>query len=163
MKQHIEHKIADPQEFQRMLARWRFRDQRVVFTNGCFDLIHLGHLEYLIQARALGDHLVVGVNSDASVQRLKGAHRPIKDQNSRLHILASFVFVDAVVLFDEDTPLELIKSVRPDVLVKGGDWKPEQIVGGDFVRSYGGEVISLPFLEGYSTTSLEQKIVRNQP
>jgi rfaE bifunctional protein nucleotidyltransferase chain/domain len=158
MKQHIEHKIADQEELLRMLARWRFRDQRIVFTNGCFDLIHRGHIEYLVQARALGDHLVVGLNTDDSVKRLKGAHRPIKDLDTRLHVLASFVFVDAVISFNEDTPMELIRTLRPDVLVKGGDWKPEQIVGGEFVQSYGGEVMSLPFVEGYSTTLLEEKI-----
>ncbi len=159
MKPYILEKIVDTDKLQRKIARWRLKNQRIVFTNGCFDLVHAGHIEYLLEARALGDRLVIGVNADASVSRLKGAHRPIKDEQTRLLVLASFQFTDAVLLFEEDTPQYLIEIVRPDVLVKGGDWKEEQIVGSAFVRSYGGEVKSLPFLAGHSTSALEQKIL----
>lgn len=132
--------------------------KKIVFTNGCFDLVHLGHLQYLAATRALGDFLIIGVNADESVQRLKGPHRPIKDEISRASLLASLSFVDAVVIFAEDTPLQLITSLLPDVLCKGGDWALDQIVGADIVKENGGEVKNIPFLEGYSTTSLEQKI-----
>lgn len=141
------------------LAQWRAKEQKIVFTNGCFDLLHYGHLHYLSQARDLGDRLVIGLNSAASVSRLKGPHRPINDELTRTHLLAALVMVDAVVVFEEDTPLELIRMVQPDVLVKGGDWRPEQIVGSDVVLEKGGQVFSLPFIQGYSTTNIEQKIL----
>lgn len=130
------------------------RPPKIVFTNGCFDILHVGHARYLKEARALGDALVVGVNSDASVKRLKGPSRPIQDQSDRSELLASLGCVDYVVIFDEDTPQELIEKVSPDVLVKGGDWKPEAIVGSKFVLAKGGEVKSLPFHPGRSTTRL---------
>ncbi len=158
MKSFIENKLQTKASVQPHLARWRFETYKTVFTNGCFDLIHFGHIQYLIEARELGDKLIVGLNSDASVQRLKGDHRPIKDQQSRALIMAAFEFVDVVIIFDEDTPYELIKSIQPDILVKGGDWQPEAIVGSDIVLEKGGEVQSLQFVEGYSTTQLEQKI-----
>lgn len=161
MKSHILQKIAEPAALKQMLARWRLINQRIVFTNGCFDLIHPGHIEYLLEARSLGNRLVVGINSDDSVRRLKGFGRPIKDDYTRTLVMASFEFVDAVVLFEEDTPLKLIEVIRPDVLVKGGDWPEDQIVGAAVVRSYGGLVKSLPFIEGYSTTALEKKIIDN--
>lgn len=132
--------------------------KRIVFTNGCFDLLHVGHIRYLKEARSLGDFLVVGVNSDASVRRLKGAQRPVQSQSDRAEILASLVSVDMAVIFEEDTPLQLIQAVRPDVLVKGGDWSIDAIVGGDFVLSYGGDVRSLQFIEGRSTTEIIHKI-----
>ena len=139
----------------------RPRDGRLVFTNGCFDLLHPGHVAYLDEARRLGDALIVGVNTDASVRRLgKGDERPLVDQDARLRVLAGLASVDALVLFDEDTPLELIRSVRPDVLVKGGDYTPETIVGADDVRADGGEVHVIPFLPGYSTTALVDRIRR---
>lgn len=131
---------------------------KVVFTNGCFDILHLGHVEYLAKAADMGDVLVVGLNTDASVKRLKGEERPINNQDARALVLASLSFVDAVVLFDEDTPYELIKTIRPDVLVKGADYKPEEIVGYDIVTSYGGTVATIPLVEGYSTTRLIQPI-----
>lgn len=140
------------------LERWRQAGDRVVFTNGCFDILHYGHLHYLAEARDLGDRLVIGLNSGASVRRLKGPTRPINDELTRTHLLAALQVVDAVVIFDEDTPLELIRLVQPDVLVKGGDWRPEQIVGSDLVLAQGGKVLSLPFIQGYSTTNIEQKI-----
>ena len=137
-------------------------DKKVVFTNGCFDLVHQGHIDYLSKARDLGDMLVVGLNTDASVRRLKGPRRPINDQYSRALFLASMMFVDYVVLFDEDTPYELIKAVQPDVLVKGSDYKPEDIVGYDIVTAKGGKVETLDFLPGFSTTAIERKIAKGE-
>ena len=131
---------------------------RIVFTNGCFDLLHPGHLTYLAQARALGGYLVVGLNSDASVRQLKGADRPLMDEAARAFALASLCFVDAVCIFTEETPLNLIKTIKPDLLVKGGDYEPDTIVGADFVRSLGGEVEVLPFVPGYSTTQIIEQI-----
>ena len=127
---------------------------KVVFTNGCFDILHRGHVEYLAKAADMGDVLVVGLNTDASVKRLKGEGRPINNEEARALVLASLSFVDAVVLFGEDTPYELIKAIRPDVLVKGADYKPEEIVGFDIVSSYGGTVATVPMVEGYSTTEI---------
>lgn len=137
---------------------WKNEGKKVVFTNGCFDLIHLGHIDYLAKTADLGDKLIIGVNSDNSVKRIKGQGRPIKDENSRLMILASFIFTDAIVLFDEETPFSLINKLRPDVLVKGGDYKENEIVGAEIVKNSGGQLIILPFLEGYSTTMIENKI-----
>lgn len=131
----------------------------VVFTNGCFDILHPGHVEYLEQARAMGTCLVIGLNSDDSVRRLKGPLRPINDQEGRARVLAGLECVDAVVLFDEDTPLALIRKIRPQVLAKGGDWALEQIVGRDVVEADGGRVVSIPLLSGYSTTGIIEKIV----
>jgi rfaE bifunctional protein nucleotidyltransferase chain/domain len=132
--------------------------RRVVFTNGCFDLIHPGHVRYLRAARARGDVLVVGVNSDASVRRLKGAERPLVPERARAEVLAALEMVDAVTIFDEDTPLELIRALEPDVLVKGGDWKVRDIVGADVVQARGGVVRSLRFAPGFSTTALVESI-----
>ncbi|HSH46306.1 MAG TPA: D-glycero-beta-D-manno-heptose 1-phosphate adenylyltransferase [Longimicrobiales bacterium] len=132
----------------------RPRRGRLVFTNGCFDILHRGHVQYLYAARALGDALVVGVNSDASVRRLKGADRPVVGLEDRLFVLAGLGCVDAVTPFDEDTPRELIAGLLPDVLVKGGDYEPHQVVGGDEVRAAGGDVVIIPFVEGRSTTRL---------
>lgn len=137
---------------------WREQADRVVFTNGCFDILHYGHLHYLAQARDLGDRLIVGLNDDDSVRRLKGIHRPIQDIHTRQMMLASLEFVDAVVLFQEDTPLNLIKTLLPDVLVKGGDYTPESIVGAKEVVRAGGAVRVLSFIPGYSTSSIEKKI-----
>ncbi|MCI5080393.1 MAG: D-glycero-beta-D-manno-heptose 1-phosphate adenylyltransferase [Saprospiraceae bacterium] len=151
-------KIADWEEAQKKVQLWKDQGREVVFTNGCFDLIHYGHLHYLAKAKDLGDYLVIGLNSDASVSRLKGKHRPIKDINSRQLQLASLLFVDLVVVFEEDTPQELIESLLPDVLVKGGDYKVEEIVGYEAVTAQGGTVCTLDFIEGYSTTAFEKKI-----
>jgi D-glycero-beta-D-manno-heptose 1-phosphate adenylyltransferase len=151
-------KIQSFDEIETTVRRWQAAGKTVVFTNGCFDLLHYGHLHYLADARDLGDKLIVGLNSAASVRRLKGEHRPINDELTRQHLLAALEVVDAVVVFDSDTPLDLICRVAPDILVKGGDWRPDQIVGSEFVFKNGGKVMSLPFVEGYSTTNLEEKI-----
>lgn len=134
------------------------KDKKVVFTNGCFDILHSGHVEYLIQAKSCGDLLVVGLNSDESVKRLKGEERPINKQIDRKIVLENLKPVDFVFIFDEDTPYNLIKEIMPDVLVKGGDWKPSEIVGSDLVINNGGEVKSLMFKDGYSSTNIINKI-----
>ncbi len=157
----IEEKIQTREQIADTVARWQAAGERVVFTNGCFDLLHYGHLHYLADARDLGSRLVVGLNSGDSVRRLKGPSRPINDELTRSHLLAALSVVDAVVIFDEDTPLELIRAVQPDVLVKGGDWQPEQMVGAGLVQARGGRVLSLPFVDGYSTTNIERKILQN--
>ncbi len=154
----INNKIYTTEALKRQLAVWRFLEKKIVFTNGCFDILHLGHIDYLSKAKDLGNILIVGVNSDDSVRRIKGKNRPITDETSRSTIIASLHFVDAVVLFDEDTPYELIKLVQPDVLVKGSDYKPEEIVGYDIVTAKGGEIITVDFLPGYSTTAIEKRI-----
>ena len=138
------------------------RERRLVFTNGCFELLHPGHVEYLTQARALGDVLVVGLNSDASVRRLKGAGRPLVEEAERAAVLAALRSVDVVTLFDEDTPLELISALLPDVLVKGGDYDLDEIVGREAVERAGGEVRVLPFVEGYSTTEIMTRLKETQ-
>lgn len=142
-----------------LVARYgRPREGTVVFTNGCFDLLHPGHVAYLEEARSLGDALVVGVNTDDSVRRLKGPTRPLVPEVDRARVLAGLAAVDAVTLFDEDTPAELIAALRPDVLVKGGDYTPDRIVGRDTVEAEGGRVRVIPFLPGYSTTDLVRRI-----
>ncbi len=133
---------------------------KVVFTNGCFDLLHAGHVAYLQEAASLGDYLVVGLNSDASIKRLKGDLRPIVPENERKLVLQALACVDKVVIFAEDTPLQLIQKIKPDVLVKGGDWAPEQIVGSEFVLARGGQVRSLRFVEGLSSTNIIEKILQ---
>ena len=133
----------------------------MVFTNGCFDLLHPGHVHYLKEAKALGDKLIVGLNSDASVQQLKGNNRPINDEVFRLKMLLGLA-VDLVILFSEETPIELIKCIKPDTLVKGGDYKINTIVGAEYVLSYGGEVRVLSFLEGYSSSSIIKKILSSE-
>ncbi len=159
LQQQIQSKILNNStELDALLADWRAKGYKIVFTNGCFDLLHRGHVDYLTKARDLGDKLFLGLNTDASVSKLKGKHRPIQDEQSRLHIMASLQCVDAVILFDEETPYELIKAVQPDILVKGADYKPENIVGYDIVTAKGGEVITLDFLEGYSTSAIEKRI-----
>lgn len=140
------------------VRQWREQGCKIVFTNGCFDLLHRGHVEYLAQAADFGDKLVIGLNTDASVNRLKGPTRPINDEEARAAVLSALGFVSAVVLFDEPTPLELIRQVQPDVLIKGADYKPEDIVGYDIVTSRGGKVVTIPLTSGYSTSSIEQRI-----
>ncbi len=145
-----------------MLHVWRFQQKKIVFTNGCFDIVHLGHLDYLSKAADLGDILILGLNTDASVQRLKGAGRPVVDEQARAFMMASLRFVDAVVLFDQQTPYELIQLVQPDVLVKGKDYKAEEVVGYDIVTAKGGKVETIDLVPGYSTTALIQKIIRSE-
>jgi rfaE bifunctional protein nucleotidyltransferase chain/domain len=153
-------KICDIEELKHRLAQWRVKSDRIVFTNGCFDILHVGHLHTLKESIQLGDKLIVGLNSDASVSRLKGKERPIVNQLDRSEMLAALEMVDAVIIFEDDTPEELIQMIKPDVLCKGGDWSIENIVGGDFVKSYGGQVVSIPFVQGYSSSSLINKIKR---
>ena len=156
---YIKNKIARTQEeASRTLSLWRFKDEKIVFTNGCFDILQRGHIEYLAQAANLGTKLIIGLNSDASVKRLKGENRPVNDENARALALASLIFVDEVILFDSDTPYDLIDYVQPDVLVKGGDYNPEEIVGYDIVKAKNGKIITIDFVEGYSTTSILNKI-----
>lgn len=143
------------------IARLKEQGRRIVFTNGCFDLLHAGHIRYLRQAASLGDDLVVAVNSDASVRRLKGPTRPILPEDERTELLCALEMVHFVVLFDEDTPYEVIRALVPDVLVKGGDWTPDQIVGKDVVEGAGGRVLSLPFVEGKSTTGVIRKVLES--
>jgi rfaE bifunctional protein nucleotidyltransferase chain/domain len=148
-------KILTWQDARRTVQQVQAQARKVVFTNGCFDLLHVGHVRYLQAARALGDFLVLGLNDDASVRRLgKGPGRPLTPQAERAEILAALACVDAVVIFSQDTPLELIQALRPDVLVKGGDYTPEGIVGRPEVLSWGGEVHVIPFVPGKSTSSL---------
>jgi rfaE bifunctional protein nucleotidyltransferase chain/domain len=139
------------------LAPLKSQNKKIVFTNGCFDLLHVGHVRYLQEAKKLGDVLVIGVNSDASVRRLKGPTRPVQSESDRAEILAALGCVDFTVIFTEDTPQNLIQAVEPHVLVKGGDWKLDQIVGSDFVLAHGGQVLSLQFIDGKSTTKLIEK------
>ena len=141
--------------------RNKLNDKKVVFTNGCFDIIHAGHIAYLEEAKSLGDILVVGLNSDSSVKRLKGEKRPIVSENERKYVLESIKFIDYVFIFEEDTPYNLIKSIRPDILVKGGDWDISEIVGADIVLENGGEVKKLLFKEGLSTSNIIEKILAN--
>ena len=152
-------RILDLVSVQRLCNIWRMKGDRIVFTNGCFDILHRGHVEYLQEAAALGDRLVIGLNSDASVKRQnKGPERPLNDELSRAKVLAALRLVDAVVIFDQDTPQELIQAIGPDVLVKGGDWSEDKIVGADLLKARGGSVHSLKLVEGFSTTGLVEKI-----
>ena len=153
-------KIINRAEAVQLVTDWRQQGQRVVFTNGCFDLLHLGHVDYLEKARALGDKLIVGLNTDASVSRLKGPDRPLQDEMSRARIMASLLFIDAVVLFEEETPYELIKEVQPDILVKGDDYAIQNIAGHDLVLEKGGEVKTIQLVKGYSTSGIVDKIKR---
>lgn len=156
--QWITNKIADRAVLTHRVNGWRALGKKIVFTNGVFDVLHHGHLDYLAKAASHGNILVVGVNSDASVKRLKGDERPLNHEQDRAFQLASLMFVDAVCIFEEDTPMELITNVQPDVLAKGGDYTPETIVGADLVTRRGGRVEVIPFVDGYSTTSLIERI-----
>lgn len=150
-------KVVAWEDVEAFIAPIREKKLRIVFTNGCFDLLHVGHVRYLKEAKALGDFLVVGINSDQSVQSLKGPSRPVQTENDRAEILSSLEAVDAVIIFNEETPLKLLDKVRPHFLVKGGDWKPANIVGYELVSSYGGTVRSLQFVDGKSTTAIITK------
>jgi D-beta-D-heptose 7-phosphate kinase/D-beta-D-heptose 1-phosphate adenosyltransferase len=151
-------KIIAPDQAQKRLLHIKSFNTKLVFTNGCFDLLHPGHIEYLIAARALGSQLIVGVNDDASVSRLKGPSRPYNTLQDRMAMLAALQSVDYVIPFSEDTPLELITAILPHIIVKGGDYTTDQMIGADLVQGYGGEVVILPFKEGYSSTGLIEKI-----
>jgi rfaE bifunctional protein nucleotidyltransferase chain/domain len=153
-------KIKSREEAQVQVKAWQAKGDTVVFTNGCFDLLHLGHVDYLEKARELGDRLVIGLNTDDSVSRFKGPERPLQDQDSRARILASLQFVDLVVFFNEDTPFDLISALIPNVLVKGSDYLAENIVGADVVKKAGGVVKTIDFVPGYSTTRIVEKIKR---
>ncbi len=154
----IRSKILNKEELALQLVRWSFFSKKVVFTNGCFDLLHLGHIDYLAKAADEGDILIVGLNSDASTSGLKGAGRPINGQEQRSMVLAALDIVSAVVIFDEPTPIELIRTIQPDVLIKGSDYSVEKIVGYDIVKAKNGTVKTIDYLEGYSTTLIEEKI-----
>ena len=149
--------VFDWRELERPLAAWRAQGLRIGFTNGVFDLLHPGHVKVLAQSRSLCDRLVVGLNSDASVKRLKGKDRPIQPEHARAEVLAALEAVDLVAIFEQDTPLELIKRVKPTVLVKGGDYKPNQVVGREVVEAQGGEVILVDLVKGFSTTRIVEK------
>ena len=145
-------------EFAGVRKKLKQGNKKLVFTNGCFDILHRGHIEYLQQAKSLGDYLVIGLNSDSSVKRLKGESRPVNKEGDRAFVLDSLKIVDAVVIFTEDTPYRIIKEIIPDLLVKGGDWKEDDIVGSDIVKENGGKVLSLKFVENYSTTDTINKL-----
>ena len=154
----IKNKILNPEELRSIMAVKQMEGKTFAFSNGCFDLVHQGHIDYLSKSRDLADYLVIGLNTDNSVRRLKGPRRPINDEYSRALMLASFLFVDYVVMFDEDTPYNLIKTLQPDVLIKGSDYKVEDIVGYDIVTARGGKVVTLDFIPGFSTTLIEKRI-----
>lgn len=158
VQNELAQKIVSLAELTPLVAEWKQQGKKVVFTNGCFDLLHAGHVAYLAEAASLGDMLIIGLNSDASVQRLKGPERPVNNDTTRSTLLGSMYFVNAVVFFSDDTPLELIKAVMPDILVKGGDYQVENIVGAKEVIANGGQVEVLSFLPGYSSTSIINKI-----
>lgn len=151
--------IKNHKKLKEILDRLKKSGKKIVFTNGCFDLIHPGHVDYLEKAKSLGDILVVAINSDSSVKRLKGEKRPILNENDRVKIISSFYFVDYVTIFQEDTPYNLIKILIPDILVKGGDWDIDKIVGKDIVEKNGGKVLNIEFKEGYSTSGIIEKIL----
>ncbi len=154
----ISTKIYHPEELKLDVIRWRFKSKTVAFTNGCFDILHAGHIASLSQAASEAAYLVVGLNSDASTKRLKGEGRPVNSQESRALVLASLMMVDAVVIFEEDTPLDLIKTILPDVLVKGGDYTIEQIAGAKEVTDNGGRVVINPIIKGFSTSNIIKQI-----
>jgi len=151
-------KISDLQSLKASIVQWQSEGKKVVFTNGVFDLLHIGHITYMAKAAELGDILVIGLNSDSSVRRIKGQDRPVNDQNSRTALLAALFFVDSIVVFEEDTPINLITTLMPDILVKGADYSIENIVGAKEVIANGGEVKTIDFVEGYSSTSIIKKI-----
>ncbi len=153
-------KILDLERLKKHIAGLKVKGETIVFTNGCFDIIHSGHIHTLSEAKALGTKLIVGINSDASVKRLKGEKRPVLSEDERALIVAALSFVDFVILFEEDTPFNLIKNITPTILVKGGDYKIEEIVGADIVLNNGGSVEMIPFLTGFSTTNTIEKIIK---
>ena len=158
----IPNKILTLPELQRKIAQWRLLGKKISFTNGCFDILHAGHIASLTEAARHGDYLIIGLNADASIKGLKGEDRPVNDERSRALVLASLAMVDAVIIFFEPTPLELIKAIQPDALVKGGDYKIENIVGAKEVMNWGGQVIINPIVQGFSTTSIINKLQNKQ-
>ena len=151
-------KILDKKRLLVKLTDWKEENKKIVFTNGCFDLIHLGHIEVIARSADLGDVLIIGVNTDNSIKRLKGPNRPIVEEISRAKQLAALEFVDAVVFFDQDTPIDLIKMINPNIITKGGDYNTDQVIGNDIVTQNDGEVVIIPLTQGYSTTSILEKI-----
>jgi len=156
--EYLQNKLFHPSDFELTMQNWKRNNEKLVFTNGVFDILHIGHVSYLAKARQLGDKLVVGLNADASVKRLKGNDRPINNQYNRALLLAALFFVDAVVIFEEDTPHQIICSILPDVLVKGADYAIENIVGAAEVLANGGTVQTIKFIDGHSSTSLIEKM-----
>lgn len=154
----IKTKIYSLDKLKNQVETWKKSGDKIVFTNGCFDILHRGHIEVLARTADLGDKLIIGLNSDSSIKSLKGENRPIINEESRVILLAAFRFVDAIVLFNEDTPMNLISVILPDVLAKGGDYKISTIVGHELVQNNGGKVILVPFIEGYSSTNIIEKI-----
>jgi rfaE bifunctional protein nucleotidyltransferase chain/domain len=161
MKQQeiLDNKIHTKESIAALLSIWNFKEQKIVFSNGCFDILHRGHIEYLAKAADLGHKLVIGLNTDASVRKIKGPQRPLQDEQSRSILLAALHFVDAVILFDEPTPYELIKTIQPDFLVKGNDYKAEDVVGYDIVTQKGGQVVTIELTPGYSSTNIINKAI----
>ena len=159
--ENIKSKIFSLDDLKNQVNAWKQAGEDVVFTNGCFDIIHRGHIEVLAQTADLGDRLIIGLNSDTSTQKLKGKNRPIIEEQSRAILLASLEFVDAVILFSEDTPINLISTLLPDVLAKGGDYEIETIVGHEIVQNNGGKVILIPFVDGFSSTTIIDKIKKS--
>jgi len=151
-------KIRELPDAKKNVERLRSKNKKIVFTNGCFDILHIGHARYLYAAREMGDFLIVAMNSDSSVKAIKGPDRPIMNQSERSEMLASLECVDMVVIFDEDNPMEVIRYLMPDILVKGGDWKEEDIIGADVVRAAGGQIRSIPYINGYSTSGIIKRI-----
>ena len=154
----IKQKIISAGQTLPFLSSWKEKGETIVFTNGCFDIIHRGHVDYLARAASLGSRMVIGLNTDSSVRRLKGKSRPVVDEYSRAFVLAAFTFADAVMLFDEDTPYNLIQSVQPDILVKGSDYDEKHIIGADIVKAKGGKIITMDFVPGFSTSSIIEKL-----
>ena len=154
----IQQKIIPVGEKLLSLPLWKEQKEQIVFTNGCFDIIHRGHVDYLARAASLGSKLIIGLNTDGSVRRIKGNSRPVTDEYSRAFVLAAFAFVDAIILFDEDTPYKLIQSIQPDILVKGSDYKENDIVGADIVKAKGGKIITMDFVPGFSTSLIIEKL-----
>lgn len=155
----IKSKIFSLTNIKKKVKEWKKEGKTIVFTNGCFDILHLGHVDYLAKASSLGDILIIGLNTDASVRNLKGKNRPVNDEKARALLLAAFSFVDAVVLFNEETPYQLIDKIKPDFLVKGKDYKVKDVVGYDILKVYGGKVKTIKLVEGYSTSAIEKRIL----
>ena len=151
-------KIFNIKDLSQIIKKWRFNGDKIIFTNGCFDLIHLGHLEILARSADLGDKLIVGINSDMSIKKIKGNSRPIIKEDSRAKQLAAIEFIDAVILFNEDTPYDLISFINPDIITKGGDYKKNDVIGKELMNKKAGEVVIIPLTQGYSTTSILEKI-----
>lgn len=157
----MDDKIKTRARLKKIISRLKKQGKKIAFTNGCFDILHYGHIKYLEDAKDKAGILVVGLNSDASIKRIKGASRPINRQSDRARMLEALSAVDYITIFNEDTPLKLIQALKPDILIKGRDWSVRKIVGADFVRASGGRVITVPYLKGYSTTGLIEKIKNN--